>query len=70
MREDDLSHRGLMKIISAKIDYLTELFKIEKLAEQTGEVTEIMNARLENSEKYQKRVRQIFSQDKLINERN
>ena len=70
MREDELSHRGLMKMILAQIKFLTELYMIEKLEEKSGYSPELADRRAKNFEEFEKRKKQIFAQDKLINERN
>lgn len=67
MREDDLSHRGLMKMILAQIKFLTELYMIEKLEEKSGFSPELADRRAKNFEEFEKRKKQIFAQDKLSN---
>lgn len=70
MREDELSHRGLMKMILAQIKFLTELYMIERLEEKSGFSPELADRRAKNFEEFEKRKRQIFAQDKLSNERS
>lgn len=70
MREDELSHRGLMKMILAQIKFLTELYMIERLEEKSGFSPELADRRAKNFEEFEKRKKQIFAQDRLSNERS
>ena len=66
MNESELSHRGLMKLANAKLDYLLEMSKVESFIRKNGETEEIMRYASSSSEKYNKRVRQIYAEDKLL----
>ena len=65
--ENGLSHRGLMKMANAKLDYLLELNKVERFIQKNGETDEINRYASLASEQYSKRVRQIYAEDKSLN---
>lgn len=67
MTESVLSHRGLMKIANAKLDYLMELRKVDAFISKNGETEEVNRYEVEINEKYANRVRQIYAEDKTIN---
>ena len=65
--ESELSHRGLMKLANAKLDYLIEMNRVENFIRKNGETDEVKKYSSDVSEKYSKRVRQIYAEDKLLN---
>lgn len=66
MSESELSHRGLMKIANAKMDYLIELEKVERFIRKNGD-TEDVNRYMETVEdRFKKRVHQIYAEDRTI----
>lgn len=67
MSESELSHRGLMKMANAKLDYLLELRKIDGFIAKNGETEEVNRYATAVEEKYKSRVRQIYAEDKMIN---
>lgn len=66
-RENGLSHRGLMKMANAKLDYLLEMGKIERFIRKNGETEEINHHAALADEKYKQRVQQIYAEDKTLN---
>ena len=66
MSESELSHRGLMKMANAKMDYIIELGKVERFIRKNGETQEINEYMAKVDENYKKRVRQIYAEDKSI----
>jgi len=66
-RENGLSHRGLMKMANAKLDYLLELNKVERFVRKNGETPEILRYSELADKKYTKRVQQIYAEDKTLN---
>ena len=65
--ENGLSHRGLMKIANAKMDYLLEMNRVERFIRKNGETPEILRYSELADEKYKKRVHQIYNEDKTLN---
>lgn len=71
MSESELSHRGLMKMANAKMDYIIELGKVERFISKNGETKEVNDYMAKVDENYKKRVHQIYAEDKLLKqERN
>jgi len=66
MSESELSHRGLMKISNAKLDYIIELGKVERFIRKNGETPEVNRYMAQADEKYKKRVNQIYAEDKML----
>ena len=66
MSDSQLSHRGLMKMANAKMDYIIELGKVEMFIRKNGETQEINDYMAKVDENYKKRVRQIYAEDKSI----
>lgn len=66
MSESELSHRGLMKMGNAKLDYLIEIEKVERFIRQNGETAEVNDYMRQAEDKYRKRVSQIYSEDKTL----
>lgn len=66
-RENGLSHRGLMKMANAKLDYLLEMNKVERFIQKNGETNEIVRYSALSDEKYKQRVQQIYAEDKTLN---
>lgn len=66
MSKSQLSHRGLMKMANAKMDYLIELGKVERFIRKNGETPEVNGYMAQADEKYKKRVHQIYAEDKLL----
>lgn len=69
MREEDLSHRGLMKLANAKLDYLINLIKIEEYERRFGNNTTDLSYKTRVEENYNNKCKEIFTKDKLIGER-
>lgn len=67
MSESELSHRGLMKIANAKMDYIIELGKIERFILKNGETEEVNDYMRNVDDKYKKRVHQIYEEDRTLN---
>lgn len=65
-RENGLSHRGLMKMANAKLDYLLEMNKVERFIQKNGETNEIVRYSALSDEKYKQRVQQIYAEDKTL----
>lgn len=65
--ENGLSHRGLMKMANAKLDYLLEMNRVERFIRKNGETEEIRHYATLADEKYKQRVRQIYADDKTLN---
>lgn len=65
--ENGLSHRGLMKMANAKLDYLLEMGRVERFIRKNGETEEVLKYATEAEEKYYKRIRQIYADDKILN---
>ena len=65
--ENGLSHRGLMKMANAKLDYLLELSRVERFIQKNGETEEINNYAVLADEKYRQRVNQIYADDRKLN---
>jgi len=66
-KENGLSHRGLMKMANAKLDYLLEMSKVERFIQKNGETEEINRYSALADEKYKQRVQQIYAEDKTLN---
>lgn len=66
MSESELSHRGLMKMANAKMDYIIELGRVERFIRKNGETQEINEYMAKVHDKYTKRVHQIYAEDKLL----
>lgn len=66
-RENGLSHRGLMKMANAKLDYLLEMGRVERFIQKNGETEEINHYSVLAGEKYKQRVQQIYAEDKTLN---
>lgn len=66
-RENGLSHRGLMKMANAKLDYLLEMSRVERFIQKNGETEEINRYSALADEKYKQRVQQIYAEDKTLN---
>ena len=66
-RENGLSHRGLMKMANAKLDYLLEIGRVERFIQKNGETEEINRYSALADEKYKQRVQQIYAEDKTLN---
>lgn len=66
-RENGLSHRGLMKMANAKLDYLLEMDRVGKFIQKNGETEEIIHYSALADEKYKQRVQQIYAEDKTLN---
>ena len=67
MNESQLSHRGLMKMANAKMDYLIELEKVERFIRKNGE-TEDVNRYMEAVEdRFKHTVHKIYAEDKQLN---
>jgi len=67
MSESGLSHRGLMKMANAKLDYLLELRKIDGFIAKNGETEEVNNYAIAVEDKYKNRVKQIYAEDRRLN---
>ena len=67
MSESELSHRGLMKMANAKMDYIIELGKIERFIRKNGETAEVNDYMRNVDDKYKKRVHQIYEEDRTLN---
>ena len=67
MNESELSHRGLMKMANAKLDYLLELNKVEQFIRKNGETDEIRRYSASASDKFKQRTQQIYAEDKTLN---
>lgn len=65
--ESGLSHRGLMKMANAKLDYLLEMGRVERFIQKNGETEEINNYAVLADEKYRQRVNQIYADDRKLN---
>lgn len=65
--ENGLSHRGLMKMANAKLDYLLEMGRVERFIQKNGETEEINNYAVLADEKYRQRVNQIYADDRKLN---
>ena len=65
--ENGLSHRGLMKMANAKLDYLLEMSKVERFIQKNGETEEINHYSALADEKYRQRVNQIYADDRKLN---
>lgn len=65
MKEDELSHRGLFKLANAKLDLLIELMQLEQFERKNGGTVEVSQWRSDAHDRYSKRKRQIFTNDKL-----
>lgn len=65
--ENGLSHRGLMKMANAKLDYLLEMSRVERFIQKNGETEEINHYSALADEKYKQRVQQIYAEDKTLN---
>ncbi len=66
MNESELSHRGLMKLANAKLDYLLEMSKVERFVQRNGETDDILRYASNANDKYNNRVRQIYAEDKSL----
>lgn len=66
-RENGLSHRGLMKMANAKLDYLLEMSRVDRFIQKNGETEEINRYSALADEKYKQRVQQIYAEDKTLN---
>ena len=64
--ENNLSHRGLMKMANAKLDYLLEMNRVERFIQKNGETEEILRYSALSSDKYKQRVQQIYAEDKTL----
>lgn len=67
MSENGLSHRGLMKMANAKLDYLLELRKVDAFIAKHGETDEIMRYAVRAEERHADRVKQIYADDRTLN---
>lgn len=67
MSESELSHRGLMKMANAKMDYIIELGKVERFIRKNGETEEVNDYMRNVDDKYKKRVHQIYEEDRTLN---
>lgn len=67
MSESGLSHRGLMKMANAKLDYILELRKIDWFIAKNGETEEVNNYAILVEDKYKNRVKQIYAEDRRLN---
>ena len=65
--ENGLSHRGLMKMANAKLDYLLEMSRVERFIQKNGETEEINHYSVLADEKYKQRVNQIYADDRKLN---
>lgn len=65
--ESSLSHRGLMKLANAKLDYAIELNQLEGFIRMNGDTQDTRRYREGVISKYKLRVRQIYDEDKRIN---
>ena len=65
-KENGLSHRGLMKMANAKLDYLLEMSRVERFIQKNGETEEINRYSALADEKYKQRVQQIYAEDKTL----
>lgn len=71
MSESELSHRGLMKMANAKLDYMIKLNQYERFIIKNGETSENLRYLSSIEENFKDRVKQIYAEDKTINlERN
>lgn len=66
MSESELSHRGLMKMANAKMDYIIELGRVERFIRKNGETQEINEYMAKVHDNYTRRVHQIYAEDKLL----
>lgn len=66
MNESQLSHRGLMKMANAKMDYIIELEKVERFIRKNGETEEINRYMVDVEDRFKKRVHHIYAEDKLL----
>lgn len=69
MKEEDLSHRGLMKLANAKLSYLIELLNIELYERRNGTQSTSQDYKIKIDEKYNKLTKDIFTKDKMIGEK-
>lgn len=69
MKEEDLSHRGLMKLANAKLSYLIELLNIELYERRNGTQNTSQDYKIKIDEKYNKLTKDIFTKDKMIGEK-
>ena len=67
MSESELSHRGLMKVANAKMDYVIELDKIERFIRKNGETPEINYYMDKVDREFIKKIHRIYNEDKLLN---
>ena len=65
--ENGLSHRGLMKMANAKLDYLLEMSKVERFVQKNGETEEINHYAAAADDNYRRRVNQIYADDRKLN---
>lgn len=71
MSESELSHRGLMKMANAKLDYMIKLNQYERFIIKNGETSESLRYLSSIEDNFKDRVKQIYAEDKTINlERN
>lgn len=69
MKEEDLSHRGLMKLANAKLSYLIDLLNIELYERRNGTQNTSQDYKIKIDEKYNKLTKDIFTKDKMIGEK-
>lgn len=67
MSESELSHRGLMKMANAKLDYLIQIRKYEGFVAKNGETAEALGYLSSVEDKFKRRVREIHAEDKQLN---
>lgn len=66
MRESGLSHRGLMKVANAKMDYIIELGKIERFIRKNGETPEINDYMEKVDREFIQKIHRIYNEDRTI----
>lgn len=67
MSESELSHRGLMKMANAKLDYLIQLLKYEGFVRQNGESPEAFRFLSAAEDNYKHRAHEVYKEDKQLN---